>query len=220
MAANIFDVSLSVSVHAHLWGGSFESTPGVEATHEAVGLVSLPHQSQLPGVFSVLRAHVLDVNLGRRRRGMYNIKMFELKCAHTQKTKFLTNLAGFETKFDLHLAGLSTDPHVHLSGKQRMKNINKFCPIRLQTFKQICDRLLPLGRYPAAWCHHQPSRPDRSLSTSPTRRNNPSHSNTWKAEGEREIISETVTWEREDRDRYEKMSVKEKEADHTLHTLL
>lgn len=86
MAANIFDVSLSVSVHAHLWGGSFESTPGVEATHEAVGLVSLPHQSQLPGVFSVLRAHVLDVNLGRRRR-RYNIKMFELKCAHRHKNQ-------------------------------------------------------------------------------------------------------------------------------------
>lgn len=51
-----------------LCGGSFERSPGVEAAHEAVGLVSLPHQSQLPGVFGVLGAHVLDVNLERRRR--------------------------------------------------------------------------------------------------------------------------------------------------------
>lgn len=76
---------VSVSVRIHLGGGSFERPPGVEAARKAVGLVSLSNQSQLPGVFSVFRAHVLDVNL-----------------------------AGFETKFDLHLAGLSTDPHVHL----------------------------------------------------------------------------------------------------------
>lgn len=87
MAANQFNVRVSVfvRVNVRLCGGSFESPPGVEAACEAVRLVSLPHQSQLPGVFGVLRAHVLDVNL-----------------------------AGFETQFDLHLAGLSTDPHVHL----------------------------------------------------------------------------------------------------------
>lgn len=76
---------VSVSVRVCLRGGSFESPPGVEAACEAVGLVSLSHQSQLPGLFGLLRAHVLDVNL-----------------------------TGFETEFDLHLAGLSTDPHVHL----------------------------------------------------------------------------------------------------------
>lgn len=70
MAANTFDVFVSVSVCVCLGRGSFEGPPGVEAACEAVGLVSLPHQPQLPGVFSVLRAHVLDVNLergGRRR---------------------------------------------------------------------------------------------------------------------------------------------------------
>lgn len=48
-----------------LCGGSFESAPGVEAAREAVRLVSLAHQSELPGVFGVLGAHVLDVNLDR-----------------------------------------------------------------------------------------------------------------------------------------------------------
>lgn len=51
-----------------LRGGRFESAPGVEASCEAVGLVSLSHQPQFPGVFCIFRAHVLDVNLQRRGR--------------------------------------------------------------------------------------------------------------------------------------------------------
>lgn len=68
MAAYTLDVFAGVSVCVFLGGGSFESPPGVEAASEAVGLISLPDQSQLPGVFGVFRAHVLDVNLWRRER--------------------------------------------------------------------------------------------------------------------------------------------------------
>lgn len=67
MAANRSDVFLLACVR--LCGRGFEGSPGVEAAHEAVGLVSLPHQSQLPGVLGVFGAHVLDVDLeedGRR----------------------------------------------------------------------------------------------------------------------------------------------------------
>lgn len=61
----------------------------MEAAREAVGLISLSDQSQLPGVFSVFRAHVLDVNLkmrGRRvsRMWIYETKTFELKNAKTR----------------------------------------------------------------------------------------------------------------------------------------
>lgn len=50
--------------------GSFKSAPGVEASCEAVGLVSLSHQPQFPGVLCIFRAHVLDVNLQRGGHGM------------------------------------------------------------------------------------------------------------------------------------------------------
>lgn len=59
-------------VRVDLRGGSFESTPGVEASCEAVGLVSLSDQAQFSGVFCVFRAHVLDVHLQRRGYGMWN----------------------------------------------------------------------------------------------------------------------------------------------------
>lgn len=41
----------------------------MEAACEAVRLVSLPHQTQFPGLFGVFRAHVLDVNLQRGEEG-------------------------------------------------------------------------------------------------------------------------------------------------------
>lgn len=37
----------------------------MEAAREAVRLVSLPHQAQLPRMFRVFRPHVLDVDLDK-----------------------------------------------------------------------------------------------------------------------------------------------------------
>lgn len=70
MAANRFDVAvLCMNVSVCLWRWSFESAPSMEAACEAVRLIPLPHQPELPRVFRVLRAHVLDVNLGDRGEG-------------------------------------------------------------------------------------------------------------------------------------------------------
>lgn len=90
----------------------------MEAAREAVRLVSLAHQSELPGVFGVLGAHVLDVNLERGELDVEVSIEHQNAQTRTHKLQLLTNLARFETKFDLHLAGLSTDPHVHLRGNK------------------------------------------------------------------------------------------------------
>lgn len=68
MAAIVEHMGASFRMRVGLWGGSFESTPGVEASCEAVGLVSLSDQPQFSGVLCVFGAHVLDVNLRRRGR--------------------------------------------------------------------------------------------------------------------------------------------------------
>lgn len=114
MAAIAFNAFVGVAVCVCLWGWGFESPPGVEAACETVGLISLPHQSQLPGVFSVFRAHVLDVNLKEdRERGSVS-RMWIWNWSSNIYKYTQTNLAGFETKLDLNLTGLSADPHVHL----------------------------------------------------------------------------------------------------------
>lgn len=46
-----------------LGGGSLEGAPGMEAAREAVGLVPLANQPQLPWVLRILGPHVLDVDL-------------------------------------------------------------------------------------------------------------------------------------------------------------
>lgn len=68
-----FDVSvqlISVPCRVALRGRRLEGAPGVEAAGEAVRLIPLPDQTQLPGVLRVLGAHVLNVNLQAEKEGV------------------------------------------------------------------------------------------------------------------------------------------------------
>lgn len=124
-----------------LRGGSFEGTPGMEASCEAVGLVSLSDQAQFSGVFCVFRAHVLDVHLQRRGYGMWKrVQTWAIR----QKR---TNLTGFEAEFDLHLAGLGAHPHIHLIDRKEqflLSQPNKYSTSRVRRLQS-----LPLCRCPA-----------------------------------------------------------------------
>ncbi|KAG7239473.1 hypothetical protein INR49_028944 [Caranx melampygus] len=69
-------------------------------------------KSELPRLFGLLGAHVLDINLVRKRRGIRE-GCQRRKSEIGKELEVLAHLAGFETEFNLHLAGLSTDPHQH-----------------------------------------------------------------------------------------------------------
>lgn len=116
-------------VNVPLCGGSFESPPGVEAACEAVRLVSLPHQTQLPGVFAVLSAHVLDVNL-KRRRGWERVKVrcgdeiYKSDTIHLTQMNKHTNFSLLLTWQALRLSLISTwlvwvPTHMYTWNKER-----------------------------------------------------------------------------------------------------